>query len=113
MFGNIGFMELVVIFVVALLVIGPQKLPEMARTLGRALRELKRATTDLQNTFDLEAEFETEPRKTEPSPSPAEAGAPGAKGPEEAASGGGAPEGGAAPAPAETEPPRDGGSRPT
>ncbi|MEK6709170.1 MAG: twin-arginine translocase TatA/TatE family subunit, partial [Nitrospinota bacterium] len=33
-------MELVVIFVVALLVIGPQKLPEMARPLGRALREL-------------------------------------------------------------------------
>lgn len=117
MFGSIGFPELVVIFVVALLVIGPQRLPEVARSLGRTLRELKRATTDLQSTFDLEEEFETEIRPAQPS---AEEDEKKADEPVEAASGtaaapgepGGA-ETAQAPAPAEAEPPRDGGSRPT
>ena len=55
MFG-IGTMELLVIFVVALIVIGPRKLPQMARTLGKAFGEFKRVTSDVKRTIDLEVE---------------------------------------------------------
>lgn len=55
MFG-IGTMELLVIFVVALLVIGPRKLPQMARTMGKAFGEFKRVTADVKRTIDVEVE---------------------------------------------------------
>lgn len=48
---NIGFSELLILGVIALIFIGPQQLPEVARTLGRLLNEWKRATGDLQNQF--------------------------------------------------------------
>ena len=54
MFG-IGVAELVMIFVIALLVMGPQRFPEVARTLGRALRELQRMTRDIMDEFEVEA----------------------------------------------------------
>jgi sec-independent protein translocase protein TatA len=44
--------ELIVIFVIALIVFGPRKLPELGRSLGRGIAEFKKATTDLQNTFE-------------------------------------------------------------
>ena len=50
--GQIGMMELVVIFVVALLVFGPKKLPELGKSLGKGLREFKRATDDLKSNWD-------------------------------------------------------------
>lgn len=53
MFG-IGFPELVVIVVLALLVLGPQRLPELARAIGRGMAELKRATQDLKDEMDEE-----------------------------------------------------------
>jgi len=50
MFG-IGFPELVVILAVALIVLGPQRLPEVARMLGRAYGQLRRASEEFQHTI--------------------------------------------------------------
>jgi Tat protein translocase TatB subunit len=51
MFG-IGFPELILILAVALIVVGPGKLPDLARALGRGLAEFRKATGDLKETFD-------------------------------------------------------------
>jgi Tat protein translocase TatB subunit len=59
MFG-IGLPELLLILVVALIVIGPKKLPEVARTLGKGFAEFRRATDDIKESFLL-AEEETKP----------------------------------------------------
>ncbi len=54
MFG-IGFPEMLMIMVLALIVIGPKRLPDIARALGRGFTEFKRATDDLKTTFQEEA----------------------------------------------------------
>ena len=59
MFGSIGMTELLVILVVALLVIGPKRLPNLARTIGRTLRDFKNATSDFENSIDIEPEEES------------------------------------------------------
>ena len=64
--GPVGYPEMVFIFVLALLLFGPKKLPELGRTLGKALTEFRRASTELKATFDREMrslEQETEPLK--------------------------------------------------
>ncbi len=48
---NLGFSELLLLGAIALIFIGPKQLPEMARTLGRLLNELKRASSDFQQSF--------------------------------------------------------------
>ena len=50
MFG-IGMTELVVIFVIGLIVLGPRRLPELAKSLGRSMAEFRRASTDLRREF--------------------------------------------------------------
>ena len=52
--GPLGFPELVIIFIVALIVFGPRKLPELGRSLGKGLAEFKKASTELQRTLDDE-----------------------------------------------------------
>ena len=54
MFGSLGMPELIVIFVVALIVFGPRKLPELGRSLGRGISEFKKATNEFQNTLEQE-----------------------------------------------------------
>ena len=54
MFG-LGFWEIAVILVLALLILGPKKLPELARTLGKGIRELKGATEGFTQSIDTEA----------------------------------------------------------
>jgi sec-independent protein translocase protein TatA len=54
MFGSIGMPELIVIFVIALVVFGPRRLPEIGRSLGKAIAEFKRATNELQRTLEEE-----------------------------------------------------------
>ena len=54
MFGGIGTGEIIILLAIALIVIGPKKLPEVARTIGRGLGELRRASYDLQRTLSLE-----------------------------------------------------------
>ena len=54
MFGSLGMPELIVIFVIALVVFGPRKLPELGRSLGRGIAEFKKATSELQNTLEQE-----------------------------------------------------------
>jgi len=54
MFGSVGIPELIMIFIVALLLFGPKKLPEIGRSLGKALGEFKRATNDLQHSLEEE-----------------------------------------------------------
>ena len=51
--GPLGFPELIIIFVVALLVFGPRKLPELGRSLGKGLSEFKRASNDLRQTLAI------------------------------------------------------------
>jgi TatA/E family protein of Tat protein translocase len=70
MFGSLGTMELVVILVIALIVFGPRKLPELGRSLGKSLGEFKRASNDLRNTLEEEIHVEEQSR---PAPAPAAA----------------------------------------
>ncbi|MEK7407272.1 MAG: twin-arginine translocase TatA/TatE family subunit [Acidobacteriota bacterium] len=52
--GPLGWQETVFIFILALLVFGPKKLPELGKTIGKALTEFRRASSDLKATFDRE-----------------------------------------------------------
>ena len=52
MFGNIGLPEMMIIMVVALLVFGPKKLPEVGRSIGKAMREFKKSTEEIKEKFE-------------------------------------------------------------
>jgi TatA/E family protein of Tat protein translocase len=54
MFGSIGLPELILIFVIALLLFGPKKLPDIGRTVGKALSEFRRASNDLKRSLEEE-----------------------------------------------------------
>ena len=70
--GGIGGMEIFIILVAALVIFGPKKLPEMGRSLGKAIREFKSAGSDLQDELTKtanEIEKETDPKIKPPNPS--------------------------------------------
>ncbi len=54
MLGSIGMPELIIIFVIALIIFGPRKLPELGKTLGKSLAEFKRATNEMKSTLEEE-----------------------------------------------------------
>ncbi|MEW6457130.1 MAG: Sec-independent protein translocase protein TatB [Acidobacteriota bacterium] len=54
MFGNIGLPELILIFIIALLIFGPKKLPELGKTIGRALAEFRKTTSEIKNSIEEE-----------------------------------------------------------
>ncbi len=58
MFGSLGLPEIILIFFVALIVFGPKKLPEIGRTIGKALGEFKKATDDFKSTIEREVRVE-------------------------------------------------------
>src|SRR5574341_842368 len=90
LFG-IGMPELVVIFVIALVILGPQELPKLAKSLGRVMAEFKRTSDDLMQQVQRELDsVETEEAKSAEPPAPPETIAP----PEETASAPATPESG-------------------
>jgi Tat protein translocase TatB subunit len=92
MFGTLGGPELFLIFVVALIVFGPRKLPEIGKSLGKMMGEFRRASNDFRSTIENEVEAEKirdslriEPPSVEPvSPAKALAAEAGAPSPEAA-----------------------------
>jgi TatA/E family protein of Tat protein translocase len=58
MFG-IGVPELLIIMAIALIVIGPKKLPDLAKSLGRALNEFKKATREFKDSLDIDEDINT------------------------------------------------------
>jgi TatA/E family protein of Tat protein translocase len=58
MFGSIGFPELIVILSIALLVFGPKKLPEVGRSIGRALREFRKTSDEIKERIEEEIQAE-------------------------------------------------------
>ncbi|MGA2261119.1 MAG: twin-arginine translocase TatA/TatE family subunit [Acidobacteriota bacterium] len=63
--GNLGFPEILVILVIALIVFGPRKLPEIGKSLGRGIAEFKKASSELAKTWEEEAAAE---KKQDPPP---------------------------------------------
>ena len=62
MFGSIGMPELIIIFVIALIIFGPRKLPELGKSLGKSLAEFKRASNELKTTLEEEIRIEEQQR---------------------------------------------------
>jgi len=68
MFGSIGGPELILIFLVALLIFGPRKLPELGKTLGKSLGEFRRAANDLRVSLETEVAREAAAKPLPPAP---------------------------------------------
>ena len=64
MFGSIGMPELIIIFVIALIIFGPRKLPELGRSLGKSIAEFKKASNELRNTLEEEIRLEEQKEAT-------------------------------------------------
>jgi TatA/E family protein of Tat protein translocase len=80
MFGSIGMPELIIIFVIALIIFGPRKLPELGRSLGKSLSEFKRASNELKSTLEEEIRLDEQRANLEASKAASAAAAPPAPG---------------------------------
>ncbi len=58
MLGSIGMPELIIILVIALIIFGPRKLPELGRSLGKSINEFKKASNELRSTLEDEIRVE-------------------------------------------------------
>jgi sec-independent protein translocase protein TatA len=56
--GSLGLQEMVIIFVIALIVFGPKKLPEIGKSLGKGIAEFKKASSELASSWEAEVEAE-------------------------------------------------------
>ena len=65
MFGSIGMPELIIIFVIALIIFGPRKLPELGKSLGKSLAEFKRASNELKSTLEEEIRIEEQQQRAD------------------------------------------------
>jgi TatA/E family protein of Tat protein translocase len=92
MFGSIGAPELIIILVIALIIFGPRKLPELGRSLGKSIGEFKKASNELRSTLEDEIRIEEQRDRTIKADEPREpaakaaAPAPAAADPEETVS---------------------------
>jgi sec-independent protein translocase protein TatA len=68
--GNIGAPELIIILIIALVILGPGKLPDVAQSLGKSVREFRKAATDLSDATKLEPDKPSAalPSTTNPAP---------------------------------------------
>jgi len=66
MFGSLGGPELLLILVLALLIFGPRKLPEIGRTVGRSLAEFRKASSDFKMSLEHEVAIEQRPDAPQP-----------------------------------------------
>ena len=58
--GSLGMQEIIVLFVLALIIFGPRKLPELGKSIGKSLAEFKRASNELKQTWEDEVRLEKE-----------------------------------------------------
>ena len=76
MFGSIGMPELILILIIALIVFGPKKLPEIGRSLGKGLGEFKRASEDLKQSIQKEVNSLEEEQQKKSGPQEPPSGTP-------------------------------------
>src|ERR1051325_5128258 len=65
MFGSIGMPELIIILVIALIIFGPRKLPELGRALGRSINEFTQASNELRSTLEEEIRIEDQKERAQ------------------------------------------------
>jgi len=58
--GSLGMQEIVIIFIIALIIFGPKKLPELGKTIGKGLSEFKKASNELKQTWEDEVRLDKE-----------------------------------------------------
>ena len=58
--GSLGMQEIIIIFILALIVFGPRKLPELGKTIGKGLAEFKKASNELKQTWEDEVQLDKE-----------------------------------------------------
>jgi TatA/E family protein of Tat protein translocase len=73
MFGSIGMQELIIIFVIALIIFGPRRLPDLGKSLGKSIAEFKRASNELRNTLEDEIRVDEQRQATKAVAQPAAA----------------------------------------